>query len=253
MHRVYLGNMGVRASLSFPVATGGILKALVACHHATPRYLSPTRLEHAASLVRRHAFVCGSFRAQQRIRLLDSVSRRFDSVRAMLGRAGGIVSAWDEVAPWLIREFAADGACLVFGEHRLGYGTAFEEAPLQCVDSWFTGSQGELVRVLDSLVRAVPAYPLSEVAGAVCLRFAIGGIRGGGRLYLTRGEHIHDVAWGGNPEKPVEYHDGTLGIAPRRSFEKWVERRLGYCRPWGNESMLHALHLRQLLDGCSLS
>jgi len=65
------------------------------------------------------------------------------------------------------------------------------------------------------------------------------------RLYLCRREWLHEVAWGGNPDKPVEYHDGTLGIAPRRSFEKWVEKRIGYCRPWENEVRLLLLRLRE--------
>ena len=47
--------------------------------------------------------------------------------------------------------------------------------------------------------------------------------------------------------RPVEYHDGALGIAPRRSFEKWMEKRLGYSRAWGNEARLLALNLRDLL------
>ncbi len=39
----------------------------------------------------------------------------------------------------------------------------------------------------------------------------------------------------------LEFEDGTLGIAPRRSFEKWVEKRLGHSRPWDNETRLLAL------------
>jgi light-regulated signal transduction histidine kinase (bacteriophytochrome) len=65
---------------------------------------------------------------------------------------------------------------------------------------------------------------------------------------LCRGETLYDVVWGGNPEKPVEVHEGLLNISPRRSFEKWVEKRMGYSRPWSNECRLMALKLREFLN-----
>src|SRR5690606_28628938 len=98
------------------------------------------------------------------------------------------------------------------------------------------------------LSRQMPLFPLSQVAGVLAFKARLPDGRFL-RVYLGRLEYIHEVAWGGNPDKPVEYHDGQLGIAPRRSFEKWVEKCVGRCRPWGNETRLLALRLRELLLG----
>lgn len=88
--------------------------------------------------------------------------------------------------------------------------------------------------------------PWSHVAGVLALK---GRCPDGRmlRVYLTRQEYIHEVAWGGNPDKPIEHHDGTHGIAPRHSFEKWVEKRMGHSRPWESESRLLGLRLREML------
>jgi light-regulated signal transduction histidine kinase (bacteriophytochrome) len=64
---------------------------------------------------------------------------------------------------------------------------------------------------------------------------------------LFRRELVQEVKWGGNPHKPIEFNPGMSGIAPRRSFEKWVEKRKGYCSPWSRENQLAAKRLRQLL------
>jgi light-regulated signal transduction histidine kinase (bacteriophytochrome) len=136
---------------------------------------------------------------------------------------------------------------LVLGDRFVVYGNGFEPDALGYIDDWFCHDAAELVWQCDSLRWEFPDIPLSQVAGAMAMRITI---QTGSalRIYLTRLEHIHEVAWGGNPDKPVEYHDGQLGIAPRRSFEKWLEKRMGYCRPWENESRLLLHKLRDLLQ-----
>lgn len=249
VHALYLANMGVRASLSFPIVIGGTLSALIAAHHGEVRCLPVDQLEYMASLVRAHAFAVAAWQSMRRMRLVDSLSRRFGKVRDLLCRHGDLASAWPEMAAWLMSEFAADGAILlVADETPLRAGIAFEPAALDAFDAWFMASGNDFVWSGDSLSRQLPAFPLSEVAGALALRIATPAPGCRICLYLTRIEHVHEVAWGGNPEKPLEHHDGVLGLAPRRSFEKWVEKRLGYSRSWNNESRLLALNLRQLLQ-----
>jgi light-regulated signal transduction histidine kinase (bacteriophytochrome) len=182
------------------------------------------------------------------MRLIDGLIYRFKEAHALLARHGDLQSAWPELAAWLTREFQADGAVLCDDEMVLPYGLTFEEAALAACDDWLVERQGQLVWISESLARDIPGYPTAEVAGVIALHVPRGGARGL-RLYLTRREQIYEVAWGGNPDKPVEYHDGRFGIAPRRSFAKWIERRLGHCRPWDNESRLLALKLRELLLG----
>lgn len=250
VHQVYLANMGVAASLSFPVVAAGNLIALIAAHHSLPQKLPVQVMEAAASEVKAHTFALLAYQSQQRMRLIDGMEYRFQSVKCLLQRHGDLFSGWPELAAWLLPEFQADGAILCQNDEFMAIGSSFEAEVLEVFDTWFCDNQGEFVWSTDSLGRQIGAFPLSEIAGVLAIR--IGGGRNrqgrpGTRIYLTRNEHVHEVHWGGNPDKPVEYHDGQIGIAPRRSFEKWVERRLGSCRAWNNESRLLALKLRELI------
>lgn len=244
VHRVYLANMGVRASLSFPVVLGGVLTALVACHHSEPRQPSLAIMEYASHLIRTHAMAVSSFQSRRRMRLVDGLEHRFDAARELLQRQGDLLAAWPELGAWLMREFQVDGAQMCLGDSCALAGKGLEPETLAALNEWL--QREKPVWAADSLSRQVPGLPLSEIAGVLTIRVVQGKDREA-RVYLCRQEHIHEVAWGGNPDKPVEYHDGALGIAPRRSFEKWMEKRLGYSRPWDNESRLLALKLRELL------
>ncbi len=246
IHAIYLQNMGVRASLSFPIVVAGQLWGLVSCHHDQSRPLGLSALSHAAHEVKTHTMMLTSYLAQRRMLMIDGLIRRFGMARDLIFSAGDIVNAWPRLGEWLASEFAADGAQLCLDEQQIDWGSGFEPATLSHVDEWFTAQQGDSVWISETLKRQVPRYPLSQVSGmlGVKARSADGRML---RVYLTRHEHIHEVAWGGNPDKPIEHHDGQLGIAPRRSFEKWVEKRLGHCRPWDNEARLLGLKLRELL------
>jgi light-regulated signal transduction histidine kinase (bacteriophytochrome) len=245
VHRAYLGNMQVRASLSFPVMIGGSLSALVACHHSKPAQPPLAMLEALARSVHAHAMAASSFLAQQRMRMLDGMNHHFDQARHIVQRHGDLLSAWPELGPWLMQAFQADGATLCIGEMTAVAGSALEPQALQSLRNSSHRLGSEAVWSSDSLSREWPGFPLSATSGALCIHLSKDKKS---CIFLCRGETLYDVVWGGNPEKPVEVHEGLLNISPRRSFEKWVEKRMGYSRPWSNECRLMALKLREFLS-----
>jgi light-regulated signal transduction histidine kinase (bacteriophytochrome) len=102
--------------------------------------------------------------------------------------------------------------------------------------------------VSECLQRDCPGMPLSEVAGVALISDLPFDSHHTVNLYLCRVEHIYNVTWGGNPDKPVDYREGGSMVSPRRSFEAWVEQRLGHSRPWTKSTRLHLLKLRALLQ-----
>lgn len=246
VHQVYLANMGVRASLSLPVLVAGQLHGLIACHHYQPSRPSLALLEAISRDVRNHGHALTSYIAQNRVRLIDGLTRHFAPVREEVDQLGGLLAAWPTLGPRLVEEFACEGAHLLLDDAHAGWGILLEAGALEQLDDWFCNNPAEPLWLSDRLIGEIPEMPLSRIAGVLALK---GRTTSGRRLrvYLTRAEHIHEVAWGGNPDKPVEYHDGALGIAPRRSFEKWIEKRMGHSRPWENEARLLGLRLREML------
>ena len=246
MHMLYLANMGVRASLSFPVVVNKHLVALVAAHHQDAIDLPPRLLGKIAVLVQEFSHSLADDLALKRMRLLDGLSWRFARVQSVLQRHGDLFDAWPELANELMEEFKSDGATLCFGNDSASLGQCFDPVALAEFDGWFCYDQAEFVWVTDSLSSTISDLQLSEISGVLAIRLGRGAGKGI-RIYLTRREQMQEVAWGGNPNKPVEYHDGKIGIAPRRSFEKWIEKRMGYSRPWNSETRLLGLKLRELL------
>lgn len=246
VHLVYLANMGVRASLSFPVIVAGQLHGLIACHHQTPLHPPLEVLTRIAQEVRSHSLALTAFIAQNRMQLIDGLIRRFTPVTTAVKEAGNLMNAWTSLGPLLTQEFSADGAHVLLGDQHASWAIGFEAGILAAVDQWFVSMTHHPIHQSDKLSLTMPTLPMSRVAGMLAIK---GRCRNGQtlRVYLTRQEHIHEVAWGGNPDKPIEFHDGTHGISPRRSFEKWLEKRFGYSRPWDNESRLLGLRLREIL------
>ncbi len=246
VHKVYMQNMGLRASLSLPIVIGNELVALVACHGLRPRRLPTALLQRVSHLAGFFNLELRDWQTRERMEMLDGLDRQFDEIRQGLHRAGDLGEAWGEIGARLAELFDADGAVLCTGDRIHRVGSEVDDDSVRALDRWF-GEHPELVLATDQLNRHVDGLGLSAMAGVAAVELGTPGAPDGARIYLHRGEQVYEVAWGGNPDKPVEYHDGRLGIAPRRSFEKWVEQRFGHSRPWPTEARLKLLRLRDLL------
>ena len=247
VHAIYMQNMGDRASFSIPVISGQELDALLSCHSPEPGVLPLARLRAVQEVVRRYNTLLRDFRSRSRVRLLDEMTR---TIQTELRQQAGLDASdsWQHLSRWLLQEFEADA--LIWcrnGEQRCA-GISVEPELVQQLDSSFLRQTQELVFVADSIRQSLSIDLLSTMAGAAGVRFRRAGDSEQGRLYLLRTEQVEEVSWGGNPDKPVEHHDGVLGIAPRRSFAKWVETRLGYSRPWSSATRLKLLRLRDELQ-----
>ena len=247
VHLSYLANMGVKASLSFPVNLGGELTALVAAHHSDSRFLPIGVLEQASALVRNHILTLQRYHAQVTLKAVDQPMRRFQAL-PIATPTKQILANWQTIADWLMKEFHADGAQLCLGDEHRQAGKCGRTGTLTTLEQWFFSVRNEsTVNHTDCLSHHMGSEIDDQVAGVLALR-ANTASQGELRLYLTRQEYLHEVAWGGNPDKPIEYTDGTNAMSPRRSFDKWLEKRRGYCRSWSRMDRLLALSLRQLLN-----
>jgi light-regulated signal transduction histidine kinase (bacteriophytochrome) len=247
VHQAYLANMDVCASLSFPVEQNGELTALIAAHNREPRLLPFKVLEHCGAVVRNHVLTLRRYHAQVTMKTVDGLTHRFNALRPLLYSPEQFVANWPELARWLTNEFQADGVHLCLGSVHLQSGKCGDAATLGILERWYASVREGTVCHTDNLSRQTGSEPDDEVAGTLAFRVNARA-KGEFRLYLTRPEYIHEVAWGGNPEKPIEYGGGKNDISPRRSFDKWVEKRKGYCRSWSRTDFLLGLSLRNFLD-----
>lgn len=246
VHQSYLANMGVRASVSLPIMAGGDLWGLIACHHTEVRAL-PLKLMRASSQVAKHyGLLISTWVAETRMRFVDKLDGCYSLLRVAMCREGGLISSIPEIANSLFELFNASGMAIRVGNVWAHTGDSPNASTLEMLSDWFDGINGEDVLLTDSLLLSVPGFGEQPVAGAMAVKLTARNNESI-QLWLFRKELLYDVEWGGNPDKPVEFNVGKLSIAPRQSFDKWVEKRKGYCSSWNGENRLAAKRLRQLL------
>jgi light-regulated signal transduction histidine kinase (bacteriophytochrome) len=247
IHLEYMANMGVGAAVSLPIVLGGKLDALISCHAATPRPLTVSQLGAMREEVDAFNLRLRDFKARRRLQVFEGLQHHFGQAQAVLRHHGSIENAWPELSQWLLETFNADGVVLQLGTAYYTLGSVLSEQGLAAVEARIR-QEGRSLWLSDRLSYDCPSLPLTTVAGVAVVRDLVLGPHEAAHLYLCREEYIYQVTWGGNPDKPVNYRQSERGIAPRRSFEAWVEQRLGHSRPWSASAQFYLLKLRALLQ-----
>jgi len=116
------------------------------------------------------------------------------------------------------------------------------------IDDWFLNESHEMVVITDHLddIFHGQTLLLAVVSGMVAVKAR--SLRSGWvRFYWFRPAQPQEVAWAGNPNKPMVEKAGVAMLSPRRSFERWIEVKAGYSRPWSNEEKMTASKFRNTL------
>lgn len=254
LHRMYLRNMRVAASMSVSILRGGRLWGLIACHHHEPLYL-PRRIRGICELF-------GSvFSMQLEVRertealnarlvsrdtlkaLMRALTKDRDHARALLRhprelldcvRGGGISIRLTDTAGAAVR--VAGGGSV--------FGATPPEALLDALTDWLR------TRMPDSGVFATHRLgdlwpPARDHAGTAAGLLAVSVSQGGRDFILWfRPEVPRAIDWAGNPAKPVQAGPDGAYVLPRQSFEPWHETLLGCSSPWAEEDIGAAADLR---------
>lgn len=245
VHQRYLSNMAVRGSLSLPVMVAGELWGLIACHHSDSLTLPLKKLRDVREVSKHYGLVISTWIAETRMRFIDRLDTVYTGLLATLLENGDLVSAMPEITPVLMDLFQAQGMAIRIGDVWVHTGNSPKTYELEKLAAHIDANIPDPLFSTDSISRSIPETQELTVAGLLTIRFT--GRSQTTQIWLFRTELVHDVAWGGNPSKPVEFSERGIQIAPRKSFDSWVEQRKGYSRAWNAESRLAAKRLRQLL------
>lgn len=253
VHQQYMQNMGVGSSVSFPIVKNGELNALISCHSLNALKIPLASLREISEAIYSYVLLVNELDSRLRLSMIDEFNIRTQPLRSLLNSGSELEEIWEELALQIKDNFEADGIVMCSDEWALMNGQTFDSDTLDIVDHWFQAQDSVMTFQTENLSGLIDNLPLTEVAGLAYLRFrAAGTSRQTVRVYLCRGEHIHEVKWGGNPNKPVESVDNHLKISPRQSFSKWIENRLGYSKPWPGMINLELHRLRGLLESSSV-
>ena len=249
VHREYLANMGVRATLTLSIVVEGALWGLIACHH----YAGPRHVTYDARLSCDFLARAASLLVQQRLEQTESLRRRrLDEARDELAQdllAREVTSPEETlaaIAPTLAALVPSDGFAYVGPEGAVTVGRTPPEAELQRVAGWLREANVRDVWATDSLVAAgLPgAAALREDASGL-LAFPLSSVAGQWLIWL-RPEQRVSVTWAGDPTKSVAPGRGDR-LHPRASFAAWEEEVRGRSVAWSGLELDAARKLRALL------
>ena len=255
IHREYLRNMGIDASMSISIIRGGRLWGLIACHHYSPRIL-PRHLRAICELF-------GSmFSLQLEVREKgEQFDERLASRMVLQNLMLNLASA-DDYAAGLTKESpnlldyihcgspSAEGTCQggvavsVKGQLTFLGVTPTKSQILSLVD-WLNShvSKHDGVFSTDRLGEMwSPATAFADVASGVLVISVTKELSD--FIIWFRPELVGTSSWAGEPTKLVASGPNGDRLSPRKSFEVWKETVRGRCLPWTPADLDAAFDLR---------
>lgn len=242
VHLEYLRNMGVGASMSISIISGGRLWGLVACHHRTSRLVPPT-VRAAADLFGLFVSMRVSAADQQATMAhFEHAQSVRDALAQRLSQARDFDAALAGELPLLRTSLRSDGAALWTGAHWHGDGRVPDPRRVPGLLGWLQRQGAASLAMTERADDWAAAVDGDPVAGVMALRLGADDW-----LLLFRDEEVGTVRWAGQPEKALVATDDGLRIAPRRSFAVWREQVRGRSAPWTDADRRGAARLHQLV------
>ncbi len=246
VHLEYLHNMGVAASMSISIISGGRLWGLIACHHRSPRGVPPgTRA--AADLFGMFVSMRVSAREQeQALAAEERVRDARDALALRLSAATEVDAVLRDQLESLQRMLPCDGAALWMDGSWSKSGRAPGPLRSRGVLGWLrTRDQTRVAATERAAEWMLGAVDGDDDGLAGVLAIPIG--THDDWLFLFRVEQREEVRWAGDPDKSMQVSDDGRRIAPRQSFATWRETVRGRAVPWSDGDRRSAERLRVLL------
>ena len=255
IHREYLRNMGIDASMSISIIHGGKLWGLIACHHYSPRRL-PRHLRAVCELF-------GSmFSMQLEVREKAEqfefrLASRTVLQNLMLNLAGAddYATGLTQQSPNLL-DYIGGASNELVGQDKGGVavcvkgfltflGNTPSKAQIEQMVTWLDSEmpQSTGIYATDRLGEVwVPAQAFAAVAAGLLVISVSPDLSD--YIIWFRPEIKARFNWAGHPHKEVV--SGPFGdrLTPRKSFEIWSETIVGRSMPWTSADQQAAFDLR---------
>lgn len=227
----------------------GKLWGLVACHNNTAKAIPLAAREHCKILAADFVSALSDYRNSVQRDLYAQTAKALEPISARLSDGVELVSAIEPQLETMAALTGASSAALFVGDRVQTWGPASETDVLHSVHNWCLKHQADPVFCLDDLpAKMEQADGMTRSCGVLGIGLRAKQLNNAlVNLYLFRPEEAGEVAWAGNPNKPVEQVAQGQKLSPRSSFEKWVEVRNGHSRTWDEDARFVGQQIRDLL------
>jgi light-regulated signal transduction histidine kinase (bacteriophytochrome) len=243
VHRQYLANMGVVASMSLSLVHRGRLWGLIAGHHFTPRYL-PRDLRNVCELF---AYMASS-QLEVKLSERDPVERFYqtlvhEELVTQVSREADLAEGLSRCRPGLMDLVSAGGVGLWIGGRFSSIGATPQPEQVKALVAWLGATTKVGVFQTASLpVIYPPARDFADFASGL-LVLSVSNSHNDFVMWF-RPEIIRTVTWAGNPDKSAQTRFDSETLTPRSSFAAWQESVRWHASPWLEREIDAAHRLR---------
>ena len=228
IHVQYLHNMGVAATLTISLIYKKKLWGLIACHHYSPKNISP-EVRLAAQL--QGHFITSQIdlrQSNEEYEIARKTKAAVDTVNALTLSSQAV---FDEIVkiPELLQVCNAAGVAIVFNGTVYKSGSVPTDNEIQLLANYFATYTSNGSFSTSKLVETLPEYKelCLKVSGMIYHSL---NIDNNNCIMWYRPETRTEVSWAGDPTKSIIKDE--KGLSPRRSFELWKEVVDCTSKPW---------------------
>ncbi len=251
VHREYMENMNVRATMAISLMHDTDLWGMIVCHHGEVLGHSPE--------IRAFCDVIGQLVSMllQKVSETEQLSERLRRFRAIAALRSEMENA-DNVARALVRQSAtlldlveASGAFLRIGEESFVVGEApSKNVAAELVNRLQTVSSEDVYQTSCAGMPDEIAGDVADTASGILLMPILN--NPGDAIAWFRREMPRTVVWAGEPVKALAADPAGERLAPRKSFAAWSELVRGRSEPWSAIDVQTAGELRRTITGALL-
>jgi len=231
VHIEYMGNMGIKASMSTPIIVDKKLWGLISCHHREPKFLT---FELKAAFELLSEIISVQIAAKEReaylkrksnihkinLQLLEQIYEKNDFIEGLLKGDSTILDLLD-----------ASGAAICYDDKISTLGQTPSDDQVENLIDWLERYDTEPIfatNALPSLYRNAREIK-DKCSGVLKIKLGTGEKD---VILCFRGEVIQNVTWGGNPNEAINFDADNKNYHPRNSFEMWKETVEYTSLPW---------------------
>jgi two-component system, chemotaxis family, sensor kinase Cph1 len=248
VHREYMQNMGLLASMSISLMQGNVLWGLISCGHRTPRFIPRAVRTACETIGRLLSLQINAFEELEERQLREAKSSVVAGLADSMRSSSTSVLLGLTVRPTeLLALTSASGAAILADDELVTVGDCPTQAEVRMLHQWVQ-ERMPLEGLLHTFQLGSEFPPAAAYARRASGLLAISLPKPGNNAVLWfRPEEVQTVDWGGNPNKAAEVDPqaGGLRLHPRRSFELWKEVVRGRARRWRQGEVHAASDLRR--------
>jgi diguanylate cyclase (GGDEF)-like protein len=251
VHREYMRNMNVRATLAISLLPDSELWGMMVCHHRSP-LVQPAEIRAFCDVVGQLLSVL-----LQKVAEAEELATRMRRLRCIADLRSELENS-DNLAGTLRKQSAAlldlvhaGGALIRLGEETVMLGDApAAEIAGPIVEILRQDHREEIVGLADAGQPGGVAEACADRASGILLMPILN--NPGDAIAWFRPEVVSTVQWAGDPRLSKSPDPASRRLSPRTSFAVWSELVRGRSKPWSPTDLHTAGELRRTITGALL-